>query len=335
MDLPPVLTDQSLDGMLAAVAEEADAAGMDLRIHVFRQGWESTVLETPDWIFRFPRREDIDFATEIAVLEHVRGRLPVRTPQIAWIGSRTRCMVYPKIIGASFRPEAWHTAGTRDRRALTDSLAELLIAWREAFSAEDVERLGIRPMGEAPYLGQLSSTLTSFPSAVRPGIVALLNRYAELFDRELAAVGTVVLHGDFHLGNMMLAAPCGEVTGLWDFSCVATGALSWDLHFLAGALGDPHASSQPPGSGEHLELLAEVVQGLGRCSGGSRPARAVRESAAVHDQPVEVDALLDTSHLVNLALSDLMQCAEWLGDHDPAEAIRWRTWLGGLAGSSR
>jgi hypothetical protein len=334
MDLPPVLTDQSLDGMLAAVADEPDAAGMDLRIRVFRQGWESTVLETPDWIFRFPRREDIDFATEIAVLAHVRGRLPVRTPEIAWVGSRTRCMVYPKIIGASFSAGAWHTAGTRDRRALTDSLAELLIAWREAFSTEDVERLGIRPMGGAPYLGQLSSTLTSFPSAVRPGVVALLNRYAELFDQELATVGPTVLHGDFHLGNMVLAAPCGEVTGLWDFSCVAIGALSWDLHFLAGALGYPHASSRPPGSGEHLELLAEVVRGLGRSSGGSRSLRAARKSAAVRDQPVEVEALLDTSRLVDLALSDLMQCAEWLGDHDPAEAIRWQPWLGGLADSS-
>jgi hypothetical protein len=29
-----------------------------------------------------------------------------------------------------------------------------------------------------------------------------------------------------------------------------------------------------------------------------------------------------------------MQCAEWLGDHDPAEAIRWQPWLGGLADSS-
>jgi hypothetical protein len=318
MDLPPVLTDQSLDGMLSAVADEPEAAGMDLQVRVFRQGWESTVLETPDWIFQFPRREDIDFATEVVVLEHVRGRLPVRTPEVAWVGSRTRCMVYPKIIGTSFSRDAWHTGGTRDRRALSDSLAELLIAWPEAFSAEDIERLGIRPMGEAPYLGQLSSTLASFPSAVRPGIVALLNRYAELFDQELAAVGPTVLHGDFHLGNMVLAAPCGDVTGLWDFSCVATGALSWDLHYLAGALDEPHASSQPPGSGEHLELLAEVVQRLGRCSGVSRSAGAARSSAAV-----------------DLALSDLMQCAEWLGDHDPTEATRWQTWLGGLADTSR
>ncbi|ONI67566.1 hypothetical protein BWI15_31150 [Kribbella sp. ALI-6-A] len=318
MDLPPVLTDQSLDGMLAAVADEPQAAGMDLRSRVFRQGWESTVLETPDWIVRFPRREDIDFATEISVLEHVRGRLPVRTPEVAWVGARTRCMVYPKIIGTSFTPAAWHTGSARDREALSDSLAELLIAWREAFSADDVERLGIRPMGGPPYLGQLSSTLAGFPSAVRPGIVALLNRYAELFDQELAAVGPVVLHGDFHLGNMVLAAPCGEVTGLWDFSCVATGALSWDLHFLAGALGHPHASSEPPGSGAHLELLAQVVRGLGRCSGRSRSAGETRDLAAV-----------------DLALSDLMLCAEWLGDHEPAEATRWRSWLGGLADNSR
>lgn len=283
--------------MLQAVATEPDARQLDLSDVKRREGWESVVLETPDWIIRFPRREDIAFATEISVLAHVQGRLPVQTPDIAWTGSRVRCMAYPKIIGNTFVPQDWQAATEADRQSLAESLADLLNAWRATFSAADVDQLGIKPMGGAPYLGQLRSELPTLPSALQPLIEHLLTRYEELFEKELADSGPAVLHGDFHLGNMVLAAPCGPVTGLWDFSCVATGAPSWDLHYLAGEISSPAEDHQPPGTGPHLDLLNRVVSRLE--DNGSR----------------------------DLLLSDIMQCTEWIGDHESDEAVQWHRWL--------
>ena len=289
--------------MVHAVATEPAARRLDFSDVKRREGWESVVLETPDWIIRFPRREDIPFATEVSVLAHVRGRLPVQTPDVAWIGSRVRCMAYPKITGATFDAQDWETANEIKRQSLADSLAELLSAWRAAFSAGDAERLGIKPMGGAPYLGQLRSELSRLPPSLQPLVAELLILYEELFEKELVGSGPVVLHGDFHLGNMVLAGPCGPITGLWDFSCVAIGAPSWDLHYLAGEIGIPADDQEFPGSGPHLDLLRRVATRLeeGGLAGG------------------------------DLLLSDIMQCVEWIGDHRPDEAVRWQRWLTRLA----
>lgn len=302
-DDAPLLADQSLDGMLRAVDAEPEARHLNLSVVRRREGWESVVLETADWIVRFPRREDIAFATELSVLAHVHGRLPVETPDVAWIGSGVRCMTYPKIVGAAFVPQAWEAADEAARRALAESLADLLSAWQAAFSAADVDRLGIKPMGGAPYLGQLQSGRSELPSSLQPLIGQLLTLYEELYEEELAESGPVVLHGDFHLGNMVLADQCGPVTGLWDFSCVATGAPSWDLHYLAGEISSP-ADDQAPGTGRHLDLLGRVLTRL-RGEGWSNNS---------------------------LLLADIMQCTEWIGDHEPDEATQWHSWLTRLAG---
>ncbi|QDP95295.1 hypothetical protein FOE78_04660 [Microlunatus elymi] len=114
-----------------------------------------------------------------------------------------------------------------------------------------------------------------------------------------------MLHGDFHLGNMVLDCPCGIVTGLWDFSCVATGALSWDVHYLAGEISAPPDDAAPPGSWPHLDLLRGVLDRLSNVS---------------------------TERETTLLLSDLMQCAEWIGDHDPQDSMHWNPWLKQLEG---
>ncbi|GAB3751262.1 phosphotransferase [Microlunatus parietis] len=299
------LDDLSLDGMLVALAVEADANSLDFSHAVRREGWESVVVETRDWIIRFPRHRDhARFATELAVLAYVSGRLPVETPEVAWTGEHTCCMAYPKIIGTEFTPKDWHAASDVDRRKLTDSLADLLIAWREALTGADVSSLGVTSIGGVPYVGQLTSSLASFPPAMRPAIENLLTEYSALYERDLAHGGAIVLHGDFHLGNMVLDGRCGAVTGLWDFSCVATGAFTWDLHYLAGEVSDPAEDLSPPGTGEHLDLLAGVLARLSN---------------------------IVTSPEANLMLSDLMQCAEWIGDHDPQESLHWKRWLDQLA----
>jgi aminoglycoside phosphotransferase (APT) family kinase protein len=47
-----------------------------------------------------------------------------------------------------------------------------------------------------------------------------------------------VLHNDFHTGNMVFSAPAGELTGIWDFTCVQRGEPAYDLRYLDGAPRD-------------------------------------------------------------------------------------------------
>lgn len=305
---PGFLEDRSLAGLLAAVAREpaarwSDVPGLDLTRPLRREGWESVVLETPDWIVRFPKHRDpARFHRELAVLAHVRGRLPVRTPEVAWIGENTYCMAYPRIVGRTFTQSAWHAASEHRRRGLARSLAELLTAWREAFRGVDVDRWGFAAVGDAQYVDQLTTALPRFPVGLRPAVETLLAGYRDLYRRELAESGVAFLHGDFHLGNMVLDETAPVVTGLWDFSCVGPGVFTWDLHYLAGEISDPAGDPAPPGTGAHLDLLRGVV-------------------ADLPDLPSPERTLL---------LADLMSCAEWIGDHDPADSLRWRDWLARL-----
>ncbi|QDP95294.1 hypothetical protein FOE78_04655 [Microlunatus elymi] len=164
MTVTTFLEDLFLGGMLAAIANEPAARSLDASAAIRREGCESVVLETPNWIILFPRHRDTArFETELAVLTHVRGRLPVQTPDVVWTGDHTCCMAYPKITGTDFIPQHWHAATSVERQRLTGSLADLLSAWPDAFTTADIPQLGISSIGGPPYLGQLTATLANFP----------------------------------------------------------------------------------------------------------------------------------------------------------------------------
>lgn len=297
MNSAPILADQSLAGMVHATQLEPAASGLDLSAAVRREGWESVVLETDEWIVRFPRDEQIDFDTELAVLAHVAGRLPVRTPEVSWTGQHTRCMAYPKLVGTAFTLTDWDHHPER-HRALARSLAGIIAGYREAFSPDDRTRLGLQAPTEPPMWGQLAARLDTFDASLRPSVSALLGLYTRLHDDELDTDGTVPVHGDFHLGNLVLDGPCGPVVGLWDFSCVGLGVPSTDLHYLVDCLVEPDRPLGPdhPGSPELFATVRDELIARRHQTGGLR-------------------------------LAEVMLLVEWICDHDSQRLPEAMPWL--------
>jgi aminoglycoside phosphotransferase (APT) family kinase protein len=219
------------DSLIAAVA--AEGRDVDLSEAVRRSGWESVVLETRDgWILRFPRPH-VAFEREVALLRRIAGRLPARTPAIEWTGERTKFAAYRKLKGCGFDVNAYHRAPSPQRDRLARSLAGFLVAMHGVLTPGEIAELGIPGAGGDSDDARIPDRLDRVPGAVRHDVETLLVEIATL--RSRADLGPpVLLHDDFHFGNVVLDGPVGELVGVWDFSCVRLGDPSEDLRYLAG-----------------------------------------------------------------------------------------------------
>lgn len=237
----------TLAELVAAV--EAEGRDVDLAGAVRRSGWENVVLSTAEWIFRFPRGARAAYERELALLSLVDGRLPVPTPRIEWAGARTPFAAYRKITGSSFDPVAYAAAPATDRTIMARSFAEFLAAMHCCLTAAEIAELGIPAPGRADGPGRSDRAIggpgrsdeagrsvalgacvqsDQVPPPARAFVTTLLTEAAEHPARGL----NVLLHNDFHCGNLVLDAPVGRLAGVWDFSCVELGPATLDLRYL-------------------------------------------------------------------------------------------------------
>ncbi|HVX44010.1 MAG TPA: aminoglycoside phosphotransferase family protein [Mycobacteriales bacterium] len=230
--MPPLIGTHALPDLLQAIA--AEGRPVDLTGAALRSGWENVVVATDDgWIYRFPRDESVAFDRELATLVALRKRLPAAVPHVEWTGTRTRFAAYRALTGASFDRTGYLAATDRERDRLAASLAGFLAAMHSALSAAEIDELGFdHGAGDDPA-GRIRSQLERIPAGFRAGVLELLSDYAATWGSGAVAGPTVLLHNDFHFGNLVLSEPVGEVVGVWDFSCVQLGVPSFDFRYFA------------------------------------------------------------------------------------------------------
>lgn len=258
----------------------AEGRDVDLDSAELLVGWENAVIRTGDgWIYRFPRIEPEEYRRELAILARLPGTLPARTPEVAWTGSRTAFAAYRTIVGSQADADALRTAPEEVRRRTARSLAEFLAAMHGRFDATEAAELGIPKQNLREMVIEAENALPALPSTARDSLRALIDAF---LGTELAAPDPlpVVLHGDYHFGNLVLDHPTGVVSGVWDFSCVELGNPASDLRYLLG------------GSAQIGELVADCYADLTGRVLDIRGARLVGvlenvTDAVVEDRPVE------------------------------------------------
>jgi len=206
---------------------EADL-GIDLDTAEFKVGWENVVLDTSDgWIVRFPR-DDVGFDRELVLLERLHDRLPVPIPKIIRTGRQTPFAVYRRLDGYPLDLAAFEAADAMTRDRVAASFGRFLAAMHSALDPVEISELGVPSIerdGEETTAHQL-------PAALR-------SRYESVGDQMHARLAAgpgrpVLLHDDFHLGNLVVDGPLGQLCGVWDFSCVCTGDPSYEFRYLLG-----------------------------------------------------------------------------------------------------
>ncbi|WP_152363485.1 phosphotransferase [Microlunatus speluncae] len=222
-----------LASLVLAEGRPVDLDGAELLV-----GWENAVIKTAEgWIYRFPRMGQAAFERELMILERLAGTLPAPTPEVAWTGRLTPFAAYRTIEGATADSAALRSAPEDVRRATAGSLAAFLVAMHDRFDETERAELGITTQNPRAIVSEIEELLPSLPEPTRSSLRALLTAYQET---ELSAPEPrpVVLHGDFHFGNLVLDQPTGVVAGVWDFSCVEYGNPASDLRYLLGDRAD-------------------------------------------------------------------------------------------------
>ena len=212
-------------------AVQAEDRRVDLVGAVRRAGDQNYVLETAEWIYRFPRSW-IDFDREVALLAALDGRLPVEIPRVEWVGQHSRFCAYRKIVGRSFDRDRYLSGTRGSQRALAASMAEYLVALHEALTETEITSIGIPDFFTLEARADLIDP-NDVPASVRSDVESMLARARELSGQ---LDGRMLLDNDFTSDNIVLDSDTGLLSGVWDFSGVTVGPASFDFRAL---LRDP------------------------------------------------------------------------------------------------
>ena len=215
----------TLDELTGAVL--AEGRPVDLAGAVRRAGDENVVLETPDWIYRFPK-EGIDFEREMRLLDALHGRVPVATPKVEWIGEKTRFCAYRKIKGWQWDRRAYQTASRSSQRTLAGSLAEYLAAIHQALTEEEIASVGVPDFFTLEQRAGLIR-FDAVPTEVHAEVEELIARAQHIGAR---VSGRMLLHDDFTTDNLAFDGEMGRLCGVWDFSHSSVGPASFDFRYL-------------------------------------------------------------------------------------------------------
>ena len=252
--------DQQRSALIAAV--EADDLGfeVDTAEAEFLVGWENVVLSTRDgWIVRFPRGEHHQYLRELRVLARLQGRLPADIPQVVATGRRRDFAVYRRLEGSEFDLDSYNAATTQVRNRLATSLGRFLARMHGALDPDAIVDLGIPEFG-----AEDDPTPTDRLSRQQAQRVAELQRRCAEYSARSSI--RVLLHNDFHPGNLVLDRPLGVLSGVWDFSCVSIGDPSLDFRYLVGDsldLAQRVASAYAASTGREIDLgLARLSRQL-------------------------------------------------------------------------
>jgi aminoglycoside 2''-phosphotransferase len=227
-------------------------------VYPIQDGWDFFVLEVNgEWIFRFPRRPEVtpSLEKEIALLPHLRRRLPVSVPcfeivapgaggapsaggAIAWVG-------YPKIPGVSLESalQANPAAGPR----LAQHIGEILTTLHTAALPWTVHRhLPLRTLLDwKRYYLDLYHELRERvfplldPSSQRKATI-LWEGY--LRPRDHFSFEIALLHGDLGPEHILCDPQTARVTGILDWEDACTGDPALDFVGLLQAGGEVFVS---------------------------------------------------------------------------------------------
>lgn len=256
--------------VVAAAAPDVDLTGA-VAVH---GGWDSFVLDTGEWIFRFPRRPEVErtLRSEVALLPLLRTAVPLEVPDPVHVAAAPVAFVgYRKIYGERLHPELQGAAAGRD---LGGFLAAL-----HAFPVEAALSAGV-PGGDVSWWrARQEAIVAALEASVAPLLPSRERETAHrafrafLDDDANFAFEPALVHYD--LGpTHVLARPDGRLHGVIDWADAAVGDpavdLAWALHGarpeLAAAVGAtyPGASAAVVDRALHYHRLGpwhEVAHG--------------------------------------------------------------------------
>lgn len=211
--------------------ERIAAAFPDLtwsRARRITEGWDHVVVVLDDaLVFRFPQEPPYTEALgrEVAVLDHLGPRLPVRIPRYDRVAPDGSFAGYPLLPGRTLTPEVLDSLDGDAREAVVDQLAGFLSALHTApVPGTPLER--VPPCCPAEDQREVRRAAGAhLPGVLSPGELGEVERILDDVDALLAAdLPEVVVHNDVYSRHL-----------LWDDAAARLGVID----FSDMCLGDP------------------------------------------------------------------------------------------------
>jgi aminoglycoside 2''-phosphotransferase len=211
------------------------------------QGQNSDVVVVNDeFIFRFPKYAHVieDLRTETAILEAVRGRVPLPVPDPIFV-----CLERP--VGQAFaayclipgEPLWWDTFRAIENREVVRRLADQVAGFLRALHSIPVDSLGI----ELPLHDTYAEGVDIY-ARIREKLFGLMRPDArawatEHFEGFLARASNfagepVLKHGDFGPSNILFDNGRQRVSGIIDFGGSGLGDPAYDFAGLLSGYGE-------------------------------------------------------------------------------------------------
>jgi aminoglycoside 2''-phosphotransferase len=192
------------------------------------------------WVFRFPKREAVARALrrEVALLPKLAGRLPVATPQFAYLGHQTGGGLpfagYRLIPGEPLTPERFAALAPHDQEQVLATLAAFLHGVH-TFPVADAVMCGVE---ETPLRAWVETCWTTGRAAVLPllehddrlALTALIEHFLE--DEQNVTYTPCLLYGDFAPEHILYDPAARAIAGIIDWGDLTIGDPDFDLLYL-------------------------------------------------------------------------------------------------------
>ena len=211
---------------------------LDFRdVRTIEGGWDSLVLEVDGYIFRFPRRPEVEewVEREIALLPELAPSLPVAVPRFEYVGAGGVTYVgYRKLDGAPATSGLHESAGA--------DLGRFLVALH-AFPVERARALGVPFFDVAAWRAWLERFCADLRARVLPLLEPGERLRAETLFSQVAGFDFVpsLLHADLGPGHVLCRD--GHVVGVIDWSDARIGDPALDLAWCLNGTPDAVASA--------------------------------------------------------------------------------------------
>lgn len=235
------------------------------------EGWDSRAFEVGGrWVFRFPKRFAIQsaLARERAILPQLQGRLPLRAPELEYVGEPSSLFPYTfvgyrKLEGVPLQLCLARSWSPVLERRLARQLGEFL----SALHGVDPASLGIE-LPRAPEealsapLGEIEGRLPHL-AAVDAGLLAELERHlARLPPARVNCHDRVLAHADLELEHLLFDPVRERLVGVIDWGDVCIAAPAVDFVGFYGFRGRAFIESvlerySGPAAGVNVSWLAQ------------------------------------------------------------------------------
>lgn len=195
-------------------------------------GWDNVVIEINDeLIFRFPKDEEVNFETEIKVLEILKEKISLQIPKIEFLGKSFTYMGYQKIQGGSLTPEIFASLNSEQKEKLTLDLANFLREIHSAISVDEAKKIGVEDENLPSYSHSIKSVLPNKiqNKSVLDFMETTLKEYGGMIEEK---VELVFLYDDLHTENMAFDATAKKLNGVFDFGDIMIGDVNMDFYPL-------------------------------------------------------------------------------------------------------